>query len=684
MTLQVSLTHRTLYRYDRPVIMGPQTVRLRPAPHCRTSVLAYALQIAPAPHFINWQQDPFGNFVARVVVPQEAAEFSAVVDLVVAMAPINPFDFFVEERAANWPFAYPADLAKELAPYLEPSPSEPLLTSYVAEIGSPAKPTVDFICDLNRKLSADIAYRTRMEPGVQTPQETLALRSGSCRDSGWLLVQVLRRIGLAARFVSGYLIQLRPDDAPAGAPEDFADLHAWAEVYIPGAGWVGLDPTSGMLTAEGHIPLAATPSPISAAPITGTHGQANVDFSVTLDVARLRESPRVAKPYGEADWQDILAAGVTVERRLEAGDVRLSMGGEPTFVALGNAEAPEWNIAALGPTKRDYADKLARRLCERFAKGGLLHYGQGKWYPGEPAPRWAYAIHWRSDGEPLWRDASLIASEAARAGTIEDARSFASALARALGLPTDSAIPAYEDAAHFMLIEQKLPLGVAPGGNALDDPAEREHLMRTFDRGLDQPAGFILPLLVTNAGNGKRRFVTERWAFKRGALFLIPGSFPIGLRLPLAGLPEIDFLDYPHVKPADPFAPRQPLQAPTEPAPCTATAPTLPDTVSGPVRTGLAVELRDGHVCVFLPPLSRWRGLRGPCRRHRGDGRAYAPAHPPRGLRAALRSAHHRHQGHARSRRHRGQHPSGRLLEGGGRDHGDRLRGGCRHRAWRR
>jgi uncharacterized protein (DUF2126 family) len=610
MANHVALTHRTQYRYSRLVGLGPHVVRLRPAPHCRTPILAYSLRIAPEPHFINWQQDPFGNFMARIVVPDETREFSATVDLVADMATINPFDFFVEDAAASWPFSYDLVLAEELKPYLEPLPGTPLLDDYVRNIGA-QDTTIGFITDLNRRLSTDIAYQVRMEPGVQAPDETLARASGSCRDSGWLLVQILRRMGLAARFVSGYLIQLRPDGDSTGGPvEDFTDLHAWTEVYIPGAGWIGLDPTSGLLAGEGHIPLAATPSPISAAPITGTHGAAEVDFSVSMHAQRLNETPRVTKPYTDAQWQAILTAGTAVDARLKAGDVRLTMGGEPTFVALDDAAAPEWTIAALGPTKRHFADKLARGLCARFAAGALLHYGQGKWYPGEQAARWAFGIHWRSDGKPLWRDATLIAEEHPDTpATIADAENFAAELCRALGLKRDSAIPAYEDAAHFALAEQKLPLGIAPDDNRLADPAERERLIRAFDHGLHKPVGYVLPLLATQGAKHKRRFITERWTFKREHLFLIPGNSPLGLRLPLAGLPEISFEDYPHVLPADPFA--APKDMPGAPELVTEDAAVQPPAEKPVfVRTALAVEARDGHVCVFLPPL--------------GDGEDYA------------------------------------------------------------
>jgi uncharacterized protein (DUF2126 family)/transglutaminase-like putative cysteine protease len=618
MTLHAALTHRTAYHYDRVIGMGPQVIRLRPAPHCRTPILSYSLTIEPGQHFINWQQDPFANFCARVVIPEKTDRFIVTVDLVADMAVINPFDFFLEERAKEWPFAYEGDLKSDLRPYLEPQPPGPLLAEFLAGIPRTGATTIDFLCDLNSKVKETVSYCIRMEPGIQTPEETLAKRSGSCRDSGWLLVQVLRHIGFAARFVSGYLIQLRPDvkpiDGPAGASTDFTDLHAWAEVYVPGAGWIGLDPTSGLLAGEGHIPLAATPQPSSAAPISGGHERAEVSFSVDMSVKRLRETPRVTLPYEEDQWKAILAAGDAVDARLDKGDVRLSMGGEPTFVSLDDQESAEWNTAAVGPTKRRYADELVRGLQRRFAPGGLLHYGQGKWYPGEPLPRWAFAIYWRRDGQPLWTEPDLIAREhQAHAATISDAERFMGSLCGQLGLPADSAMPAYEDGAYYALIERKLPINVTPEENKLDDPAERARIVRIFEQGLDGPAGYVLPVQVWHSADLGRHWVTERWGMRREKLFLIPGDSPAGLRLPIASFAVLPAVDYPHVLSVDPLSETAPLPErarlveqrrsvtlKTPPAPPV----TGPSELYGSVRTALAVEPRDGHVCVFLPPVA--------------------------------------------------------------------------------
>ncbi len=617
MTLNVALTHRTLYRYDRRISVSPQIIRLRPAPHCRTPILSYSLALTPKLHFINWQQDPFGNFLARVVLPEPTTEFAVTVDLVADMAVINPFDFFVEDGFAEWPFAYEKELRKELQPYLEPAPASPRLKEYLSTIDNKPITTIDFLCELNRRLQCDIKYLIRMEPGVQSPEETLTKGSGSCRDSGWLLVQIARHLGLAARFVSGYLIQLTPDvkslDGPTGTDKDFTDLHAWAEIYVPGAGWIGLDPTSGLLAGEGHIPLAATPAPSSAAPISGRHEMADVEFGVEMSIKRIVETPRVTKPYANAQWDDIVATGDAIDQRLQAGDVRLSMGGEPTFVSIDDMDGAEWNTAAVGPMKRRLAEQLVRRLQRRFAPGGLLHYGQGKWYPGEQLPRWALAIYWRADGQPLWEDDSLIAREATQQSvTIDDAARFATRLCEQLGLPAATAIPAFEDAAHFALVEQKLPINTPPEANKLSDPAERARIVRVFERGLDTPASYVMPIQVWHTEDRGRRWVTERWAMRRDKLFLIPGDSPAGFRLPLGSLAYLSALEMPQIGPRDPFETSPPLptrqtllqarRTVTLEAPPTPAAG--PSEIHGSVRTALTIEPRDGSLCVFMPPLA--------------------------------------------------------------------------------
>ncbi|HHW77608.1 MAG TPA: transglutaminase family protein, partial [Xanthomonadaceae bacterium] len=297
MAIRVALHHQTSYRFDRPVGVSPHVVRLRPAPHARTPIHAYSLEIEPARHFINWMQDPFGNFQARLVFPDKIRELAITVDLVAEMTVINPFDFFVEDYAEKYGFDYEPTLRRELTPYLEVQENGPLLRDWLAGVNREPVRIVDFLVALNRQLNRDIAYIIRLEPGVQTCEETLEKRSGSCRDSAWLLVQILRRLGLAARFVSGYLIQLTADvralDGPSGPEADFTDLHAWAEIFVPGAGWLGLDPTSGLFAGEGHIPLACTPTPPSAAPVTGYTDQCETTFDFAMKVTRIHEDPRV-------------------------------------------------------------------------------------------------------------------------------------------------------------------------------------------------------------------------------------------------------------------------------------------------------------------------------------------------------------------------------------------------------
>jgi uncharacterized protein (DUF2126 family)/transglutaminase-like putative cysteine protease len=631
MSIQVALHHRTTYRYDKLISLGPQVVRLRPAPHCRTPILSYSLTISPKDHFINWQQDPQGNYLARLVFPERTDHFEVVVDLVADMAVINPFDFFLEPEAENFPFDYDPSLKEDLAPFHRVDPPGRHLSAWLASVPREKKRTIDFLVGLNQRLADEIKYLIRLEPGVQTAEQTLDLKSGSCRDTSWLLVQALRHLGFAARFVSGYLVQLVADvkalDGPSGPTADFTDLHAWVEVYLPGAGWIGFDPTSGLMAGEGHIPLAATPEPQSAAAISGAIEKAEVEFEYDMTVSRFHETPRVTRPISDAAWEKMLALGDVVDAKLDAGDMRLTMGGEPTFVSIDDMEGEEWNTAALGPTKRQYAGQLLRRLADRFAVSPLLHYGQGKWYPGEQLPRWALSCHWRKDGEPVWRDQALLAADddAGTGATSEQADVFAATLAERLQVDPGYRIPGFEDLWYYLWRERRLPVNVDPFQSHLKDPLERARLARIFEQGLDKTVGYALPL-IRDGYNGAKRWRSGPWFFRPQTMYLLPGDSPMGLRLPLDSLPWVVAKDYPYQHVPDTMVDAGPLPshaqmrqanrivtdrmqawakgrdyvtAPREQKPL----PANQQSDSQVVRTAMCIEPRNGLLHVFMPPL---------------------------------------------------------------------------------
>ena len=580
MSIQVALNHRTQYRYDNPVSFGPQVIRLRPAPHCRTPILSYSLNVTPVEHLLKWQLDIHHNYLARVFFQDKTTEFVVEVDLVAELSPFNPFDFFLEPGVEEYPFEYAPELAKDLVPYRSCEVAGPLLQAFLENLPDEKRGTIAFLVDLNRRVRNQIGYETRLDPGVQTCEQTLERRMGSCRDSAWLLVQILRHLGIAARFVSGYLIQMASDERAhedrSGLQTDSADFHAWAEAFLPGAGWIGMDPTSGLFAGEGHIPLVCTPSVSKAAPIEGTTEPANVDFDYSMSIHRLNDVPRPSKPFSEEDWVQVEQVAYCVDADLEVQDVRLTMGGEPTFVGIDEPESAEWNIDALGPMKRTRGLALIQCLRDKTAPGAMLHYGQGKWYPGEPLPRWALSCFWRTDGIPVWEDIDLIAREDQGYGFgAADALEFVEALTRRLQVSVENVLPAYN------------PEAESP-----------------------EPAGYILPIRRRQPG-GRLCWSSQLWFPRPEPLLLTPGDSPIGFRIPTESIPWVapDEIEYEHE--AAPFAER--VKLPLSPVrrmdlfekkPVADPLPALSstaETATELIRPSLCVQAREGRLHVFLP-----------------------------------------------------------------------------------
>lgn len=600
--MRLLVTHKSSYRYPSAAALGPHVVRLRPATHAKAKIETYTLEIAQ-PCALRWQQDPAGNHVARVSF--RAGERVPSLDLTVQMAvdvrPVNPFDFFLDPRCERAPFRYPDEIAPDLSPYLEHDGTVMTrgerLAAFLADLPRDGQ-TLDLLVALNQAVNRRVRYVIREELGIYTPEETLTRGEASCRDSAVLLVAALRSRGLAARFVSGYLIQLTDEgmipDEPRGVTRDVVDLHAWAEVYLPGAGWVGLDATSGLLCGEGHIPLACTARPAAAAPIEGTSDVAASAVTFEMQVARLGHEPRPTAPYTEETWEALLAASDRIDDAIAAAGLELTVGGEPTFASRIHPEKPEWNGAAVGETKLPQALALASALRKRLAPGGVVLHGFGKHYPGESLPRWALDVIARRDGTPLFEERPLSAGAPT---SLAHAEALARAIAERLGLESGLAQPAYEDPWHYVREEARLPVGVDPHDANLMDPEERRRLALVLDRGLKEPTGWVLPLApIANGG-----WTGSRWTFRRERLYLLPGDSPIGLRLPLESI-EGEGPPEPFEEAwAGPPDPRRRGAEEEEQAKREGRPPPVRVRVSG-VRTALCVEPREGALSVFLPP----------------------------------------------------------------------------------
>ncbi|MFO0659545.1 MAG: transglutaminase family protein [Polyangiaceae bacterium] len=608
--MRLLVQHRSHYQYSRPAILGPHLIRLRPASHTKATVEAYSLTISPEAN-LRWQQDPSGNRIARMTYPAgvDVHALDVLVEMAVEIRPLNPFDFFLDERCEHLPFQYPDELDRELAPFLDLSDLSlargPKFDELFATMPRDGH-VIEQLVEISQKVNAAVRYVIREEPGVWTPEETLTQGRGSCRDSAMLLVAVLRSMGLASRFVSGFLIQLTDEgmlpDQPKGLDHDVVDLHAWAEVYLPGAGWIGLDATSGLMCGEGHIPLACTATPALASPIEGTSDIVADSVSFSMTVRRLGHEPQPTRPYEEEVWQELLAAGDAIDQKLLNAGVKLTIGGEPTFNSREVPDAPEWNTDALGPTKWAQGLRLAHELRQRMTPGGFVLHRMGKHYPGESLPRWALELFGRRDGHTIWRDFSAQEGHD-KLPLNHRAQRFAERLATRLEVE-HGLTEAFEDPWRFLQDEASLPVDVDPLKAKLTDSEERRRLARVLDRGLATPVGWALPLMRSSE-NG--RWLSERWQFRRGHLFLLQGDSPMGLRLPLRSLGPGDDIPTPKELDLDPPDPRREealkAQRKIEIARAEARAAQVSTQAqSARVRTALCVEERGHELYVFLPP----------------------------------------------------------------------------------
>lgn len=605
MSTRIALNHRIDSRFNRRVQLSTHWLRLRPAPHVRDRIEAYSLKIDAEPNFLNWVRDPYENFLARLDLPEPVSGLGMSVEIIAELSPINPFNFLVEPYAFEYPFKYPKALAKELGPYLGTGPCGPRVTAWLDGLTMEKGYIAERLGELNSLIwksfpaggSADI-----LAPDLES---LLAGGRASPADLAWLLVLSLRRLGLAARFTTGYQVTLAP---PEGGL-DWASLHAWAEAYLPGAGWIGLDPAIGIYIAEGYIPLASAPEPLRTLPIIGYVEACQESRSQEIQVKRLVPEP-ASWPYGSAQWADMRALGGKIESDLRSRNINPALGVDLAFVSARDACAPEWTTAAVGPFKRQIAEELLLRLRGRLFPGGALHLGQSEWFGGEAAPRWRIGCFERADGQPAWRDPDLFGWKLGRFQlTTEDAKRVAEVLAGQLGVASSYVMAAQEDGLYQLWTNRTL-IEYTPASEDLRDPERRQALASHLSANHGD-AGYALPLRWDGA---KGRWSSGAWTFRRNGLYLSPGEFSMGYRLPLESLPSGEA----GVVESDPercqFDDRPILAsvsgelstrfATLGPVPNERESADADNAASRPPRTAICVQARHGRLYVFIPPLT--------------------------------------------------------------------------------
>ncbi|NND97469.1 MAG: IMP dehydrogenase [Pirellulaceae bacterium] len=605
MSTRVALNHHLRFVFHRPVDLTTLWLRLRPAPHTKADIEAYSIKVHAKSNWLNWVRDPFENHLGRLDLPEPVARVGFDVDIIANLAATNPFDFLVEPFANDFPFEYPDQLRKELSPYLHLEDGDPHFAHWLDQLDYSPCYLVEFLTRLNDQVHETLTANSPTEPKRIDLGAVVKQGGGSPWELAWALTQSLRFAGLAARFTSGYLISL--DSGREG--NDLASMHAWSEVFVPGAGWVGLDPSSGVLASEHHIPLASAPDPSRTVPLVGVLEQAVESRQNEVRVRRLKPTPP-CKPLSETQWRDIAATGHYVDHVLKTEQIGLCSRGEVNFVSAVNDHLDEWTHSALGDDKRHTAQSLLNRLRTLWAPGGAIHLSQGEHFQGEPTARWKLMCTFRADGRPLWKNPALLATcqTSNRPARNGDAEKLAQALATELGLSTDFVIPAYEDTLYKSWTNAP-HLASLPRSEELQDPQQRQQLADRLSAPLGDPTGFALPLSWDPL---RQRWASGRWQLRRSRLYLLPGDFPVGFRLPLDSLSkqatergDIEFEPSPfEEKPSLPelFGESNARQTVIGPPQGTLTDVDSEQNVRAP-RTALCVQSRDDVVHVFFPPI---------------------------------------------------------------------------------